>query len=50
MNAPSSIPSGTMFSQTKVDQRPRYERPRKFKRQLRRGRPRKNQARQHWVT
>lgn len=50
MNAPSSIPSGNKFSQTMVDQRPRFDRKRIFRRKLRRGRPAKKDKRQFWIT
>lgn len=50
MNAPSSIPSGTKYPQTKVDQTPRYSLKRKlFRKKLKRGRPANNAPQQHWV-
>ena len=52
MNGPSSIPSGCRFPQTKVDRTPRYDnrKPRKMlHRKLKSGRPRNQDARQHWV-
>lgn len=49
MNAPSSIPSGTKFSQSIVNQSPRFEKRKMFRKQLRRGRPSKRKAQQHWI-
>lgn len=49
MNAPSSIGSGSKFSQMMVDQRPRYEKRKIFRRKLKRGRPANNAKRQYWV-
>lgn len=49
MNAPSSIPSGAKFAQRMVDQRPRFERGKLFRRKLKRGRPAKNAPRQYFL-
>ena len=46
---PSSIPSGSRFPQMMVDQRPRYENQMRFRKQPRRGHPRKNQPKQYWI-
>lgn len=50
MNASrSSIPSGSKFSQTMVDQRPKFDNRRIFRRKLKQGRPAQNAKRQYWV-
>jgi hypothetical protein len=37
------------FSQTMVDQGPRYEKRKMFRKKLKPGRPSKRQAQQHWL-
>lgn len=51
MNSParSSIPSASKFAQRMVNQTPRYESRRIFRRKLKRGRPAQNAPRQHWL-
>lgn len=51
MNSPvrSSIPSGTKFSQTMVNQTPKFDNRRIFRRKLKQGRPANNTKRQYWL-
>lgn len=45
----SSLPSGNKFGQHMVDQRPKFDRRKTFRRKLRRGRPANNAPREHWL-
>lgn len=51
MNSParSSVPSGSKFSQAMIDQRPRFDNRRIFRRKLKQGRPANNAKRQYWL-
>jgi hypothetical protein len=49
MNAPSGIPSGSNFTQAMVDQTPRFERKKLFKKKLKAGRPSKKHKQQYWT-